>query len=133
MGFFKRLYEGGKNVLGKVVEGAKVVKHMKDKAIGLVEKAKKIPILGSALDAGITAVMNTPVGSALRMGNKLLDAGIDAGEGALRMMKEHEARTGTPTAAQLKEVGLETFRRIKRTMLPTAEESNPRLDALKSE
>jgi len=135
MGFFKRLYEGGKKVLGKVVEGAKTVRTLKDKGLALLDKAKNIPVLGTALDAGIEAVMATPVGKALRFGNKALDVGIGAGEKALQMLRDREARTGTPTVEQLKDIGSATLRDAKRNLFPPAEEeeSNMRLEALKSE
>jgi hypothetical protein len=108
MGFFKALAGVGKKLLGPVINAGRTIQNIRDKGISLFNRVKdSLPgFIKGPLDAGIEFVMNnTPVGGVLRKASGLLDAGVGAGDAALSKIKEYEAQTGQPAAAQLAAIG----------------------------
>ena len=107
MGFWKALAGVGKTLLGPIVGAGRSIQKIRDKGVALFNKVKdSLPgFIKAPLDAGIEFVMNTPVGRAIKGASGLLDAGVGAGDAALSKIKEYEAQTGQPAAAQLAAIG----------------------------
>lgn len=107
MGFLKALAGVGKKLLGPIVGAGRSIQKIRDKGLALFNRVKdSLPgFIKAPLDAGIEFVMNSPVGRAIKGASGLLDAGVGAGDAALNKIKEYEAKTGVPAAAQLAEIG----------------------------
>lgn len=108
MGFLKKLAGFGKKLLSPIVGAGRAIQTIRDKGIGLFNKAKDMlpDFVKAPLDAGIEFVMNnTPVGGVLKRASGLLDLGVGAGDAALSKIKEYEAKSGVPAAAQLADIG----------------------------
>jgi hypothetical protein len=107
MGFFKSIANFGKKVLGGAVGAGNWMRTLRDKAVSGFNKLKdKLPdFIKAPLDTGIEFLMNSPVGRGIKAASSFLDTATDAGTAALAKLKGNEADTGTPTAAQLQDIG----------------------------
>jgi hypothetical protein len=134
MGFFKSIANVGKKVLGGIVGAGNWMRTIRDKAISGFNKVKNMlpDAIKAPLDAGIEFVMNTPVGSAIKKASGFLDAATDAGQAALAKLKDHEAQTGMPAAAQLQAIG-ERANEGAAGQSPGDEQQQARLASLKQE